>query len=203
MGFEPTNNPATTQPTPAIPLTETPTSVQPTYLPTDNPTVTPEATTLRTLVCGMENKCSANDKTVEKTTVQAVRCCRDESHGGSGGWPFKCRSDSQATYSFSDGPWGQSKMDIIPDGLSPTGFSCVEAVFDDAVRTRTANNARLCTPQEIVVLAVLDATSIRALYGRALLGETDALVTTNAAAEDAVLMGRARENDDCAVLLIS
>merc|ERR1719343_543994 len=40
-------------------------------------------------------------------------------------------------------------MDIIPDGLSPTGFSCVEAVFDDAVRTCTANNARLCTPQEM------------------------------------------------------
>merc|ERR1712176_1112109 len=90
----PTNNP-TSEPTPAIPLTATPTSVQPTYLPTDNPTVTPEATTLRTLVCGMNNKCSANEQTAEKNTVQAVRCCRDESHGGSGGWPFKCRSDSQ------------------------------------------------------------------------------------------------------------
>jgi len=150
---EPTNNPATTQPTPAIPLTATPTSVQPTYLPTDNPTVTPEATTLRTLVCGMNNKCSANEQTVEKNTVQAVRCCRDESHDGSGGWPFKCRSDSQATYSTSSGPWGQSKLDIIPDNIigSSNGlnYKCVETNFEGAVETCAANNARLCTPKEI------------------------------------------------------
>merc|ERR1719291_518601 len=108
------DNVGCSDPAPAIPLTATLTSVQPTYLPTNNPTVTPEATTLRTLVCGMNNKCSANEQTAEKNTVQAVRCCRDESHGGSGGWPFKCRSDSQATYSSSSGPWGQSKLDIIP-----------------------------------------------------------------------------------------
>jgi len=154
---EPTNNPTTTQqsnqPTPALPLTVTPTSLQPTYLPTDNPTVTPEATTLRTIVCGMNNKCSANEQTVEKATVQAVRCCRDGSHGGSGGWPFKCRSDSQVTYSSSSGPWGQSKMGIIPDNLMGTvlgvTYKCVETDFEGAVQTCEANNARLCTPQEV------------------------------------------------------
>merc|ERR1712003_356592 len=148
----PTNIP-TSEPTPAIPLTATPTSVQPTYLPTDNPTVTPEATTLRTLVCGMNNKCSANEQTAEKNTIQAVRCCRDESHGASGGWPFKCRSDSQATYSSSSGPWGQSKLDIIPDNLigSSDGlnYKCVETNFEGAIETCAANNARLCTPKEI------------------------------------------------------
>jgi len=147
-----TNNPA--QPTPVIPLTDIPTSVQPTYLPTDIPTVTPEATTLRTLVCGMINKCSANEQTAEKNTVQAVRCCRDESHGGSGGWSFKCRSDSQATYSSSSGPWGQSKLDIIPDNLigSSNGlnYKCVETNFEGAIETCAANNARLCTPQEVL-----------------------------------------------------
>merc|ERR1719221_2167400 len=138
----PTNIP-TSEPTPAIPLTATPTSVQPTYLPTDNPTVTPEATTLRTLVRGMNNKCSENEKTAEKNTVQAVRCCRDESHGDSGGWSFKCRSDSQATYSSSSGPWGQSKLDVVPENLvgSVSSKNCVETDFDGAVRTCEANNA--------------------------------------------------------------
>ena len=102
---------------------------------------------LRTLVCGMNNKCSVNDQTAEKNTVHAVRCCRDESHGGSGGWPFKCRSDSQATYSSFSGPWAQSKLDTIPDNLigSSNGlnYKCVEAVFEDSVRTCAANNARL------------------------------------------------------------
>merc|ERR1712176_844794 len=147
---EPTNNPATTQPTPAIPLTATPTSVQPTYLPTDNPTVTPEATTLHTLVCGMNNKCSANEQTAEKNTVQAVRYCRDESHGGSGGWPFKCKNDSEATYSSSSGPWGQSRMGSIPDDIvGSVTNTCVETDFDGAVKTCEANNARLCTPREM------------------------------------------------------
>jgi len=157
----PTSNPTTTQPsnrpTPAIPLTDFPTSLQPTYLPTETPTTSSsplEATTLRTLVCGQNgrnnNKCSANEQTVEKTTVQAVRCCRDESHGGSGGWPFKCRSDSQATYISSSGPWGQSRLGIIPDNLSGSlNGNCVETDFDGAVKTCEANNARLCTPQEM------------------------------------------------------
>merc|ERR1719145_202403 len=130
-----------------------PTTMQPTYQPTDNPTITPEATTLRTLVCGMNNKCSVNDQTAEKNTMQAVRCCRDESHGGSGGWPFKCRSDSQATYSSFSGPWAQSKLVTIPDNLigSSNGlnYKCVETNFEGAVETCAANNARLCTPQEI------------------------------------------------------
>merc|ERR1712157_427500 len=130
-----------------------PTTMQPTYLPTDNPTITPEATTLRTLVCGMNNKCSVNDQTAEKNTMQAVRCCRNESHGGSGGWPFKCRSDSQATYSSFSGPWAQSKLVTIPDNLigSSNGlnYKCVETNFEGAVETCAANNARLCTPQEI------------------------------------------------------
>merc|ERR1712207_109540 len=146
------NNPHD-QPTTAIQLTDTPTTVQPTYMPTANPTITPEATTLRTLVCGMNNKCSVNDQTAEKNTVHAVRCCRDESHGGSGGWPFKCRSDSQATYSSFSGPWAQSKLDTIPDNLigSSNGlnYKCVETDFEGAVETCAANNARLCTPQEI------------------------------------------------------
>merc|ERR1712176_701483 len=123
-----------------------PTTMQPTYLPTDNPTITPEATTLRTLVCGMNNKCSVNDQTAEKNTIQAVRCCRDESHGGPGGWPFKCRSDSQATYSSFSGPWAQSKLDTIPDNLigSSNGlnYKCVETDFEGAVETCAANNAR-------------------------------------------------------------
>merc|ERR1712207_6192 len=146
------NNPSD-HPTTAIQLTDTPTSVQPTYMPTANPTITPEATTLRTLVCGMNNKCSVNDQTAEKNTVHAVRCCRDESHGGSGGWPFKCRSDSQATYSSFSGPWAQSKLDTIPDNLigSSNGlnYKCVETDFEGAVKTCAVNNARLCTPQEI------------------------------------------------------
>jgi len=129
-----------------------PTSDQPTYLPTENPTTAQEATTLRTLVCGMNNKCSANEQTVEKTTVQAVRCCRDESHGGSSssGWPFKCRSDAEATYSSSSGPFGQSRLGIIPDNLvgSLVG-NCVETDFDSAIKTCEANNGRLCTPQEM------------------------------------------------------
>jgi len=53
-----------------------------------------------------------------------------------------------------------------------------------------------------VVLVVPDVTSIRASCGLALLGKTHALVTPNAAAERAVLTGRAHEND-CVVLLIS
>ena len=86
----------------------------------------------RFLVCGNRNGCSENEKTVEKTDVHAVRCCRDESHGGSGGWPFKCKNDSEATYSSSSGPWGQSRMGSIPDDIvgsvtntcvSLTGFS--------------------------------------------------------------------------------
>merc|ERR1712157_598432 len=143
----PSDSPSSS-PTFITPLTDFPTSLQPTYLPTE----VVEATTLRTLVCGFKDKCSANQKTAEKTTVQAVRCCRDESHGGSGGWRFKCLSDSQATYSSSSGPWGQSKMDIIPDNLVGSltvNNQCVETDFDGAVKTCEANNARLCTPQEM------------------------------------------------------
>merc|ERR1719356_1404311 len=141
----PSNSPSSS-PTFITPLTDFPTSLQPTYLPTE----VVEATTLRTLVCGAKDKCSANQKTAEKTTVQAVRCCRDESHGGSGGWRFKCLSDSQATYSSSSGPWGQSKMDIIPGNLAGSFDNrCVETDFDGAVKTCEANNARLCTPQEM------------------------------------------------------
>merc|ERR1712157_290385 len=145
-------SPVTSDSPSAVP-SSAPTTMQPTYLPTDNPTITPEATTLRTLVCGMNNKCSVNDQTAEKNTMQAVRCCRDESHGGSGGWPFKCRSDSQATYSSFSGPWAQSKLVTIPDNLigSSNGlnYKCVETNFEGAVETCAANNARLCTPQEI------------------------------------------------------
>merc|ERR1711897_103517 len=143
------NNPSD-QPTTAIQPTDTPTTVQPTYMPTANPTITPEATTLRTLVCGMNNKCSVNDQTAEKNTVHAVRCCRDESHGGSGGWPFKCKNDSEATYSSSSGPWGQSRMGSIPDDIvGSVTNTCVETDFDGAVKTCEANNARLCTPREM------------------------------------------------------
>jgi len=152
---EPTNNPTTIQPsskpTPSTLLTAIPTSLQPTYFPTEDLTATPpEATTLRTLVCGgMPSKCPANELTVEKTTVQAVRCCRDGSHGGSGGWPFKCVSDSQATYSSSSGPWGESNMGIIPSNLlGKLSGNCVETDFEGAVQTCEANNARLCTPVE-------------------------------------------------------
>merc|ERR1712119_125485 len=173
MGNEPTGNPTnpptTNEPTksltnaPSSTLTDppdSPTSLQPTYLPTEDPSASPptgEATTLRTLVCGQNGtnnqKCPANEKTVEKTTVQAVRCCRDESHGGSGGWSFKCKSDAEATYSSSSGPWGQSKLDIVPDDLigSSNGlnYKCVETNFEGAVETCAVNGARLCTPQEI------------------------------------------------------
>merc|ERR1712157_495543 len=141
----PSHSPSSS-PTFITPLTDFPTSLQPTYLPTE----VVEATTLRTLVCGFKDKCSANQKTADKTTMQAVRCCRDESHGGSGGWRFKCLSDSQATYSSSSGPWGQSKMDIIPGNLAGSFDNrCVETDFDGAVKTCEANNARLCTPQEM------------------------------------------------------
>jgi len=140
--FEPTSSPSSSA--------GTPTSLQPTFSPTESSTTSPEATTLRTLVCGMNNKCSADKMTAEKTTAQAVRCCRDESHGGSSGWPFKCRSDSQATYSSSSGPWGQSIMGIIPDNLvGSLNGNCVETDFDGAVKTCEENNARLCTPQEM------------------------------------------------------
>merc|ERR1711862_270802 len=138
---QPTSNP-TAQPSnsPSVvpPLTDFPTSMQPTYMPTENPTSSAplEATTQRTLVCGLNNKCSENEKTVEKTAVHAVRCCRDESHGGSGGWPFKCKNDSQATYSSSSGPWGQSRMSSIPDDLiGSVTDTCVETDFDGAVKT--------------------------------------------------------------------
>merc|ERR1711862_642023 len=61
--------------------------------------------------------------------------------------------DSQATYSSSSGPWGQSKLDIIPDNIigSSNGlnYKCVETNFEGAVETCAANNARLCTPKEI------------------------------------------------------
>merc|ERR1712032_65122 len=155
---EPTSGPTaqpSNSPTLITPLTDFPTSMQPTYLPTENPTTSSplEATTQRTLRCGLNNKCSENEKTVEKTDVHAVRCCRDESHGGSGGWPFKCKSDSQETYSSSSGPWGQSKLDIVPENLlgSSNGlnYKCVETNFEGAVETCAVNGARLCTPQEI------------------------------------------------------
>merc|ERR1712060_143945 len=152
---EPTSDPTaqpSNSPTIVTPLTDFPTSMQPTYMPTENPTTAAplEATTQRTLVCGLNNKCSENEKTVEKTAVHAVRCCRDESHGGSGGWPFKCKNDSQATYNSSSGPWGQSRMGSIPDGLiGSVTNTCVETNFDGAVKTCDANNARLCTPREM------------------------------------------------------
>merc|ERR1712176_1599078 len=157
-----TTNSPTQSNSPIHSLTNSPTSFstnQPSSLnnPSDQPTtaiqLTDTPTTVRTLVCGMNNKCSVNDQTAEKNTVHAVRCCRDESHGGSGGWPFKCRSDSQATYSSFSGPWAQSKLDTIPDNLigSSNGlnYKCVETDFEGAVETCAANNARLCTPQEI------------------------------------------------------
>merc|ERR1719221_2379755 len=152
---EPTSDPTaqpSNSPTIVTPLTDFPTSVQPTYMPTENPTTSAplEATTQRTLVCGLNNKCSENEKTVEKTAVHAVRCCRDESHGGSGGWPFKCKNDSQATYNSSSGPWGQSRMNSIPDDIiGSVTNTCVETDFDGAVKTCEANNARLCTPREM------------------------------------------------------
>merc|ERR1711862_160822 len=76
---QPSKNP-TLQPSapptnvPPNPPSKTPSAspTQSTYLPTTDPSIPPEATTLRTIVCGMEDKCSANEKTVEKTTVQAV-----------------------------------------------------------------------------------------------------------------------------------
>merc|ERR1712157_97610 len=145
---EPTNQPSGKP-------TDNPTTEQPTYMPTYSPTSDSleEATSLRTLVCGVPNKCSAgNEATVEKNTVQAVRCCRDldTNSSGSGNWPFKCRSDSQATYNSSSGPWGQSFMDVIPDNLAGTlNGKCIETDFDGAVKTCAANNARLCTPQEM------------------------------------------------------
>merc|ERR1711971_566717 len=152
---QPTSGPTaqpSNSPTLVTPLTDFPTSMQPTYLPTENPTTSSplEATTQRTLVCGLNNKCSENEKTVEKTDVHAVRCCRDESHGGSGGWPFKCKNDSEATYNSSSGPWGQSRMGSIPDDLvGSVTNTCVETDFDGAVKTCEANNARLCTPREM------------------------------------------------------
>merc|ERR1712157_619512 len=156
---QPTSGPTaqpSNSPTLVTPLTDFPTSMQPTYLPTENPTssLPLEATTQRTLRCGLNNKCSENEKTVEKTDVHAVRCCRDKSHGGSGGWPFKCKNDSEATYSSSSGPWGQSRMgsildDIVGSVTTVNGNTCVETDFDGAVKTCEANNARLCTPREI------------------------------------------------------
>merc|ERR1712176_1471693 len=152
---QPTSGPTaqpSNSPTLATPLTDFPTSMQPTYMPTENPTTSSslEATTQRTLVCGLNNKCSENEKTVEKTDVHAVRCCRDESHGGSGGWPFKCKNDSEATYSTSSGPWGQSRMGSIPDDIvGSVTNTCVETDLDGAVKTCEANNARLCTPREM------------------------------------------------------
>merc|ERR1712157_445403 len=152
---QPTSGPTaqpSNSPTLVTPLTDFPTSMQPTYLPTENPTTSSplEATTQRTLRCGLNNKCSENEKTVEKTDVHAVRCCRDESHGGSGGWPFKCKNDSEATYSSSSGPWGQSRMGSIPDDIvGSVTNTCVETDFDGAVKTCEANNARLCTPREM------------------------------------------------------
>merc|ERR1712176_1679936 len=145
---EPTNQPSGKP-------TNNPTTEQPTYMPTYSPTSDSpeEATSLRTLVCGVPNKCSAGNKaTVEKNTVQAVRCCRDldTNSSGSGNWPFKCRSDSQATYNSSSGPWGQSFMDVIPDNVvGILNGKCIETDFDGAVKTCAANNARLCTPQEM------------------------------------------------------
>merc|ERR1712176_533833 len=152
---QPTSGPTaqpSNSPTLVTPLTDFPTSMQPTYLPTENPTTSSplEATTQRTLRCGLNNKCSENEKTVEKTDVHAVRCCRDESHGGSGGWPFKCKNDSEATYNSSSGPWGQSRMGSIPDDIvGSVTNTCVETDFDGAVKTCEADNARLCTPREM------------------------------------------------------
>merc|ERR1712176_1562068 len=149
--ISPTTQPSSS-PTLVTPLTDFPTSMQPTYMPTENPTTSSplEATTQRTLVCGLNNKCSENEKTVEKTDVHAVRCCRDESNGGSSGWPFKCKNDSEATYSRSSGPWGQSRMGSIPDDIvGSVTNTCVETDFDGAVKTCEANNARLCTPREM------------------------------------------------------
>merc|ERR1712176_355647 len=55
-----------------------------------------------------------------------------------------------ATYNSSSGPWGQSFMDVIPDNLVGTlNGKCIETDFDGAVKTCAANNARLCTPQEM------------------------------------------------------
>merc|ERR1712176_1294951 len=198
--LKPTNAPSkiTPEPTnqPSGKPTNNPTTEQPTYMPTYSPTSDSpeEATSLRTLVCGVPNKCSAgNEATVEKNTVQAVRCCRDldTNSSGSGNWPFKCRSDSQATYNSSSGPWGQSFMDVIPDNLAGTlNGKCIETDFDGAVKTCAANNARLCTPQEsqTAVLVAQAVTSIMYCSGRASQEEMNAVMMQNAAAGLVALM---------------
>merc|ERR1711982_125014 len=97
----------------------------------------------------------------------------------------------------SSGPWGQSRMGIIPDNLIGSSTNtCVETDFDGAVKTCEANNARLCTPQEMsdCALVELGATSTVALCGRALLEETDAVLTPSAAVEHVGLTGPVQQS---------
>merc|ERR1711862_400466 len=108
----------------------------------------------------------------------------------------------------SSGPWGQSKLDIIPDNIigSSNGlnYKCVETNFEGAVETCAANNARLCTPKEISDRCTrgTGCNFNSRLVWTCIAGKTHALVTPNAAVERAVLTGHVRKND-CAVLLIS
>ena len=130
---------------PSVPSTAPPTNPPVATAPPTNPPVGGENTNLRTLACGVPGKCNSiggNVVTVPKTANRAVRCCRDPSHG-QGDWDYKCDSIPNV--------WGQSNMDILPDGITGINNNCVaETDFAGAVETCQANNARLCTPEEML-----------------------------------------------------
>merc|ERR1719375_2405198 len=149
MTMSPSSSPVTsspssspsTKPTTLIPTSQP--SRDPSASPTNQPTVGSEITSQRTLVCGNSGRCGGGDvTTVSKTANRGVRCCRDESHG-QGDWPARCRTMSNI--------WGASEMDNIPFGITAVGNGCVkETDFAGAMETCQANNARLCTPAEML-----------------------------------------------------
>ncbi|EJK44869.1 hypothetical protein THAOC_36558 [Thalassiosira oceanica] len=129
------------------PNSATPTMPSPTESPSATPTMAPsggENTSLRTQACGVPNRCNSvgGDKvTVSKTASGAVRCCRDPSHGGD--WAYKCISIPDV--------WGESNMQVIPEGINASSGGCVaETDFAGAIETCQANDARLCTPEEML-----------------------------------------------------
>ena len=148
----PSSSPVTSNPSSspsAKPTTLSPTSQSPSAYPTSRPTTSApsggENTSLRTQVCGVPGKCNSiggDEITASKTALGAVRCCRDASHGPAGGWPKKCTSISNV--------WGESNMENIPDGITASNGGCVETNFAGAIETCQANNARLCTPEEML-----------------------------------------------------
>mmetsp|Transcript_10277 Transcript_10277/g.22279 ORF Transcript_10277/g.22279 Transcript_10277/m.22279 type:complete len:716 (+) Transcript_10277:153-2300(+) len=129
------------------PNSATPTMPSPTESPSATPTMAPsggENTSLRTQACGVPNRCNSvgGDKvTVSKTASGAVRCCRDPSHGGD--WDYKCISIPDVS--------GESNMQVIPEGINASSGGCVaETDFAGAIETCQANDARLCTPEEML-----------------------------------------------------